>query len=153
MHKNADTFEVSSTTFTALLESMSLSHKLGLNAAAKELYWKSNGKLFPVSTISVLIHDHEYLVFTELDKLPVFSPQSSTPTNPEAKSFVSIDDFYDALLKDEGLDGDDIAIVKGVFQKEKIKIKQLPRFTDEKLKEAGITQIGLREAILAVLGK
>jgi hypothetical protein len=40
-----------------------------------------------------------------------------------------------------------------VFQQQRVKVGVLDRLTDEKLKEDGLTQKGLREAMLAVLGR
>ena len=147
-------FNISPTlTWAGLLESLSMSAELGLNAPAKKLYWKSDGKLYPISDIAALLNEHQYVVFTDLDTLPVLTPESSIPTSPETKRFASMEEFYEALQKDEGLDYEDIDIIKGVFDKEKIKVKQLQRLTNEDLKEYGLNQGGLRKAILAVLGK
>jgi hypothetical protein len=63
-----------------------------------------------------------------------------------------MDKFYSALQK-EDLDDVDITGVQNIFEKEKIKASTLPRLTNEKLKEYGLAQGGLREAVLAVLGK
>jgi len=67
-------------------------------------------------------------------------------------SFGTLEDFY-ALLKIEGLDDGDVGIIKSVFEDQKIKVKHLQLLTDEELEKVGITQIGLRKSILAVLGK
>jgi hypothetical protein len=66
-----------------------------------------------------------------------------------------MDEFYDALAGelDEEFRQEFLPIVRGVFREQGICAKQLHRLTDEKLEKAGIAQIGLREAILVVLGK
>ena len=61
--------------------------------------------------------------------------------------------FYHALAEIEEMDNEEIAIIKSNFIKEKIRVKHLPRLTDEKLKKCGIWQGGLRESILMLLGK
>jgi hypothetical protein len=63
-----------------------------------------------------------------------------------------MEDFYAALEK-FGLEADDIAVIRAVFVEQRIKFWTLASLTDEKLKEAGIKQLGLREAILAFVGK
>jgi hypothetical protein len=40
-----------------------------------------------------------------------------------------------------------------IFEEQDIEVGVLDRLTDEKLKEDGLKQGGLREAVLAVLGK
>ena len=64
-----------------------------------------------------------------------------------------MDEFYKALIKDEKLENDEIEEIKMVFNDQRIKVHHLPRMTNEKLKEAGIVQLGLRESILTLLGK
>jgi hypothetical protein len=68
------------------------------------------------------------------------------------RHFKNMQEFYDAL-RDNDCDNEDIRIISDVFQKQRIKVKQLQRLTDEKLEKYGFKQRGLREAILAVLGK
>jgi hypothetical protein len=63
-----------------------------------------------------------------------------------------MEEFF-AALRARGCDDEDIGIISDVFQKQRIKVGVLHRLTDEKLKEDGLTQRGLREAVLAVLGK
>jgi hypothetical protein len=63
-----------------------------------------------------------------------------------------MDDFY-AALKEFGLDDEQVEFIRTVFNEQKIMSQTLPRLTNESLREYGIKQGGLREAILAVLGK
>ena len=64
-----------------------------------------------------------------------------------------MDGFYEVLQKAKGLDERQIGIIQDMFEKEEIGFEQLPRLTNEKLKEDGLTQRGLWEAILSILGK
>ena len=117
---------------------------------------RMDGMYERIRAMEELEKDHDYYIEVEGESelvSPSVSTQASVPTSPEVKAFANMEDFYEVLQKDQGLDGDDIKNIEGVFEKEKIKVKQLLRLTDEKLKEAGVSQIGLREAILAVLGK
>jgi hypothetical protein len=64
--------------------------------------------------------------------------------------------FFEGLKVDQGLDDDDIVIIKDCLGKQKIKFKQLMAtgelaLTDAKLKDYGIAQGGLRTAILAII--
>jgi hypothetical protein len=68
-------------------------------------------------------------------------------------NFVDMNGFYAALKDKENLDEEEILIIQTEFLKQRIKFNTLSRLTDEILKEDGITQRGLREAILNVLGK
>ena len=65
-------------------------------------------------------------------------------------------DFFEKLKTDQDLDEDDVLVIKDCFEKQKIKFKQLMEngdlaMTDSELKDYGITQGGLRKAILAVI--
>ena len=66
--------------------------------------------------------------------------------------------FYDKLKSEKELDDEDIETIKGCFGKQKIKFSMLMEvgdlaITDGKLEKYGITQGGLRTAILAVIKK
>ncbi|EGF76381.1 expressed protein [Batrachochytrium dendrobatidis JAM81] len=70
--------------------------------------------------------------------------------------FTTMEEFFGRLKTEEDLDDEEIDIIKDCFTKQKLKIKQLMAtgdlaMTDEKLKEIGISQLGLRTAILAVI--
>jgi hypothetical protein len=62
-----------------------------------------------------------------------------------------MDDFYKALESIVGWEKEDTEIVKKVFGAQRIKLPQFTTLTDAKLKEAGLTQLGLREAVLSVI--
>ncbi|KAI3657520.1 hypothetical protein MP638_001213 [Amoeboaphelidium occidentale] len=147
-------FNVSSIpTLDSLLELLSNAPTLGLNAPAKKLFWKSGGRLWPVHDISLLVHDSLYIVYSELDVIPVLSPQASVPTSPETKSFACMDDFYKELQKAEELDKEEIDIIQDIFDRNRMKVKYLPNITDDMLIECGMEEGGLREAVLLFLGK
>jgi hypothetical protein len=151
---NADIFNILPTfTLDDLLLLLSNAPTLGLNAPAKKLYWKSGGRLWLVHDISLLVHDSLYIVYSELDVLPIISPQACVPTSPETKKFAIMDDFYKELQKAEELDKKEIDIIKDVFDRNMMKVKYLPNLTDDKLIKCGMEEGGLRLAILSFLGK
>ena len=68
----------------------------------------------------------------------------------------TMEEFFERLRTEQEIEDDDLEIVKSSFGKQKIKFKNLIAtgelaLTDVKLKEYGITQGGLRTAILAVI--
>jgi hypothetical protein len=60
-------------------------------------------------------------------------------------------DFYKALESIVDWEKEDTEIAKKVFRVQRIKLTQLTTLTDAKLKEAGLTQLGSREAVLSVI--
>ena len=67
-----------------------------------------------------------------------------------------MEEFFERVRTEQELDDDDMGIIKDSFGKQKIKFKNLIAtgdlaMTDEKLKEYGISQGGLRTAILEVI--
>ncbi|KAJ3308090.1 hypothetical protein HDV04_001826, partial [Boothiomyces sp. JEL0838] len=75
---------------------------------------------------------------------------SGTPKKRK-REFQSMDEFYDALKGISDWEEEDTEIVKEVFITQRIKLNQLSTLTDEKLKECGLKQLGLREAVLSVI--
>ena len=78
------------------------------------------------------------------------------PKNQTAKFSPEMNEFFDKLMTEQELDDDDIQTIKDCFGKQKIKLRQLLAtgelaVTDAKLERIGITQLGLRRAILAVI--
>jgi hypothetical protein len=71
--------------------------------------------------------------------------------NKRKRGFVSMQDFYKSLEAIVGWEKEDTEIVKKVFGVQRIKLSQITTLTDAKLKEAGLTQLGLREAVLSVI--
>eukprot|EP00842_Homolaphlyctis_polyrhiza_P001275 jgi/Hompol1/2148/HPOL_005888-RA len=72
-------------------------------------------------------------------------------TRTSAFDFVDMNGFYEAL-KGMGLDEEEIAIIRAIFDKQHIKFSILPLLTDSDLEKYGIEQAGLRMVILDVLG-
>jgi hypothetical protein len=67
-----------------------------------------------------------------------------------------LEEFFEKLETDEGMSDDHVAIAKEKFASQGITFKQLMKtgelaITDSELKDYGITQGGLRKAILAVI--
>jgi hypothetical protein len=71
-------------------------------------------------------------------------------SNKRKRGFESMDHFYMAL-KEFGLDEKQKDKVKAIIEDQEILLKQLTNLTDAKLKEDGLTQRGLREAVLSVI--
>jgi len=71
-------------------------------------------------------------------------------SNKRKRGFESMDDFYKAL-KEYGLDEKQKDKVKAIIEGQEILLKQIDNLTDAKLKEYGLTQGGLREAVLSVI--
>lgn len=63
-----------------------------------------------------------------------------------------MEEFYEAL-RGQGKDARQIEIIRTVFEKEEFGVGELDQLTDEKLKEYGLKQGGLRVAVLKVIGK
>jgi hypothetical protein len=78
------------------------------------------------------------------------------PRKQTAKFSPEMEHFFERLKTEQELDEDDIQTFKDCLGKQKIQFRQLMAagdlaMTDEKLKEIGISQLGLRTAILAVI--
>ena len=72
------------------------------------------------------------------------------------EAVVDLNGFYEKLKSEEYLDEDDIEIIKKAFAAQKVKFKQLMgteelAMRDKDLKEYGISQGGLRRAILSAI--
>jgi hypothetical protein len=70
--------------------------------------------------------------------------------NKRKRGFESMDNFYKAL-KDYGKKDQQIEKIRDVFVEQEIDVTELTTLTDAKLKEDGLTQRGLREAVLSVI--
>lgn len=75
----------------------------------------------------------------------------TSSTAPRMSNFTTMDEFYNAL-RDKGRPEEQIAIIKQVFKEQLMEAADLPHLTDNDFKEIGMP-MGLRKAILAVLGK
>jgi hypothetical protein len=111
-----------------------------LKMDVKKIWEYSNGIWIRILDIGILEHDHDYYITIE------------TEPDPTLPKFETMEEFYSALQK-EGLDDVDITEVEKIFQDQGIGVKMLHLLNDSDLKEYGLTQGGLRMAVLAVLGK
>jgi hypothetical protein len=114
------------------------------------LYTIEDGDVIVVTDVKDLREGFLYYVLTANEKLP----QSSTSVS--AGSFASMEEFYTALeqkLTNLSKKKKQMETIKKIFDEQDIEVGVLSRLTDGKLKEAGLVQIGLREAVLAVIGK
>ena len=100
----------------------------------------SDGGYSRVDSLDLLKDGEKYIV--ETDEVKVIQ---TTTFSEEMKK------FFDKLKTEQELDDDEIEIIKKVFKDERIKFKQLKTLTDEKLEKCGIKQLGLREAIVALI--
>jgi hypothetical protein len=87
--------------------------------------------------------------FESVENIGPFLPGSSRKRKRE---FESMDSFYEALL-DYGLNETQKDKVRHVMEFQEVLAKQLSSLTDAKLKEYGLVQGGLREAVLSVIEK
>jgi hypothetical protein len=71
--------------------------------------------------------------------------------NKRKRGFESMDAFYTALETTPNWESKYSEIVRGVFNRQLVMPYQLTNLTDAKLKKYGLTQRGLREAVLSVI--
>jgi hypothetical protein len=116
-----------------------------LNAAVKIFYTITENKMAKVDSISSFVHDRHYYVVAENEEDP-------TEMGTSCK-FKSMDSFYEALKQIEDWEDIDTEAVMNVFKEQRVKLSQLSSLTDAKLKEYGLVQGGLREAVLSVIEK
>jgi hypothetical protein len=76
----------------------------------------------------------------------------ATKEENSTRLFENMEEFYDALREND-CDDEDVQIICDVCLKQRIKANVLHRLTDEDLEKAGVAEMGLRKAILAVLEK
>jgi hypothetical protein len=76
-----------------------------------------------------------------------------TVASSSLPSFTTLEEFYTKLRKEVDYPDAIDTFVKPAFNAQLIGTRQLSDLTDTKLEKMGITQLGLREAILKVLGK
>jgi hypothetical protein len=110
-----------------------------------------HGQWGRVADMDSLENGHHYYITAETDPDPTASPHSSVPVSPEI-AFASMEEFYVAL-RAKGCDEEDICIITDLFQQQRVRVGVLCRLTDEILKETGLILVGLRQAVLSVLGK
>jgi hypothetical protein len=103
-----------------------------------------NGIRVNVTNVATLTAGTTYFIETDLNvpKEVKFSPE--------------MNGFFEKLKMEEGKSEEQMKKVRDVFSEQDIEFKQLMAtgdlaMTDEKLKEIGINQLGLRTAILSVI--
>ena len=112
-----------------------------------KLLYRMNGETpIPVTDIKDLREGYMYYVLTVNQELPT----------KNTGSFSTMEEFFEKLKTDEDMSDEQVATAKELFSSQGITFKQLMKtgdlaMADEKLKEYGITQGGLRTAILAVI--
>ncbi|KAI3655550.1 hypothetical protein MP638_006452 [Amoeboaphelidium occidentale] len=101
-----------------------------------------------VHAVDALVEKETYYVVKAGEPVP-------EPIVPRIITFKTMDEFYEALQNelDDEFKEELVTTAKKVFREQGIGLKQVPTLTNEKLKEYGLKQGGLREAILKVLGK
>ena len=107
----------------------------------KSIYLKQNDVAIEVTDVTDLMDKETYYVLNVNEQLP---------KKQEVVKFSTMEDFFDKLKSEQLLEDDEVKIIKDVFAYQKIKFMNLKKTTDEKLKEDGIKERGLRDAILAV---
>ena len=144
--KKSETFDITTcTSWAHFLQKVDKSPNLKIPIHTREIYhYLPHGGHSYVSELSALQEGKEYFVETDLDK----------PGASHVK--FTMEQFFERLKTEQDLEQDEIMIVKETFIAQKIKAKQLMAtgelaMTDDKLKEYGIAQGGLRTAILAVI--
>jgi hypothetical protein len=120
--------------------------KFRLPQPIKLLYTKECGDNVVITDVKDLRENGLYYVLTVLEELPT----------KQASKFSTMEQFFEKLKSGQELDEEDIHTIKDCFGNQKIKFKQLMEtgelaMTEADLKDIGITQIGLRKAILAVI--
>ena len=108
------------------------------------------------------IEDNDPIIVTDIKDLRAgylyfpLTVNEELPRKQTAKFSPEMEQFFESLKTEQELDDEDVQTIKDCFGNQKIKMKQLMEtgelaITDDKLKEYGITQGGLRTAILAVI--
>ena len=152
--KNSETFDITTcTSWAHFLQMVDKSPKLKIPIHAREIYhYLSDGGHSYVSALSALQEGKEYFVETDLDK-----PGSDLKyTMEQIKWSVEMEQFFERLKTEEGKTDEQVKKVRCVFAEQDIEFKQLMAtgdlaITDAELEKYGITQGGLRKAILAVI--
>ena len=126
---------------------MAVSEKFQIPQPIKLLYTIEDNDPIIVIDVKDLREGFLYYALTFNDKLP---------KKQTAKFSGEMEQFSDKLKNYQECDDDDIQTIKDCFGKQKIRFRQLMAtdelaITDEKLKEYGIFQGGLRTSILAVV--
>ncbi|OAJ43889.1 hypothetical protein BDEG_27202 [Batrachochytrium dendrobatidis JEL423] len=129
---------------SALIEAVQKKFPLALKV--KKLYRLHEGTPIVVTDVKDLRQEYLYYVLAGFEELP----------KKQITKFTTMEEFFDKLKIQQELDDDEIQLIKDCLGKQKVKFTQLMAtgdlaLTDEKLKEIGISQLGLRTAVLLVI--
>ena len=105
---------------------------------------KANESLAELMNFAVSLGDEELA-----RNIRAFIPGTSRKRKRE---FESMDEFYDELNQIKDWEEEDTVEVQRVLKGQRIKPSQLITLTDAKLEKMGLAQMGLREAVLSVIG-
>lgn len=145
---NGETFDLQVTSIQslpALIEAVQKKFPLALGV--KKLYRLDEGTPIVVTDVSDLRDGFLYHVLAGSEELP---------GKRTTKFTASMEEFFQRLKTEQDMSDSQVEKAKECFAAQHIKIKQLMAtgelaLTDEKLKKYGITQGGLRFAILAII--
>ena len=129
---------------SALIQAVS--EKFQIPQPIKLLYRLSDENPIVVTDVKDLRKGFLYYALTVNEELP----------RKQMAKFSTMDEFFKRLKIDEDMSDEQVAIAKEKFSSQGINYKQLMKsgdlaITDAKLERIGITQLGLRTAILAVI--
>ncbi|KAJ3252327.1 hypothetical protein HK103_001633 [Boothiomyces macroporosus] len=150
---NTKRIDISPMSLESLKKELSERFNNVMKSSIKCIYLYENGRTSIIDKISDFEQDKSYFVLTDIDDFP---PEHSP--NPEKKQNFSkeMEKFFEKLRIKRKLDEDKIGAIKQCFSQQAIEYEDLIAtgelaLTDAKLKEIGISQLGLRNAILAVI--
>ena len=129
---------------------MAVEEKFNNPVPIKSLYRLRDENPIVITDVKDLREGFLYYALTVNEEIPKKTKDVITKFSPE------MEEFFKALKDEEGLEDEDVALVKDVFVKQKLKFKQLMEtgdlaITDVELERYGIAQGGLRKAILSLI--
>ena len=140
-----EAMEVSNcTSWQLFMKMISDSKLLNVGAIIRKIYFQlENGIRVYVTNVATLTAGTTYFIETDLNV-------------PKEVKFSTMNEFFEKLKMEEGKSDEQVKKVRDVFSEQDIEFKQLMAtgdlaLTDAELKDYGITQGGLRKAILSVI--
>lgn len=139
-----EAMEVSNcTSWQLFMRMISDSKLLNVGAIIRKIYFQlENGRRVYVTNVTTLTAGTTYFIETDLNV-------------PKVK-ISDMEQFFERLRTDEDMSDEQVAMAREIFGLQGITFKQLMKtgelaMTDAKLERIGITQLGLRTAILSVI--
>jgi hypothetical protein len=139
------TFDITTcVSWSQFLQKVDTSTELAIPIHTRKIYhYLPQGGHSYVSGVTALQEGKEYFVETDLGK-------------PDTKRILSIEQFFERLKSDEDMSDAQVEIARETFSSQGITVKQLMKtgelaITDGALERIGISDLGLRMAILAVI--